>query len=152
MLRSDNNSGYCQTHYSYSPNDRANRKAHQIRYRSRAKELARNGRNMRDSTYKRYGLTAAQYYEMNDAQGGVCAICGGPPTSGLNRLSVDHCHKTNKVRGLLCRECNSGLGHFKDDDKRILRAAEYLNRAKSLPYQQLHPGDNKANDNSRQKA
>jgi hypothetical protein len=52
----------------------------------------------------RQGLTIAQYDELLEAQGGVCAICGRPPKN--RRLAVDHNHKTGKIRGLLCWVCN----------------------------------------------
>lgn len=55
------------------------------------------------------------------AQNGRCAIC---PRRG--RLCVDHCHRQNHLRGLLCRRCNLGLGHFGDSAERLLRAALYL--------------------------
>jgi hypothetical protein len=59
-----------------------------------------------------------------------CQICG--VTTGLGtmsykgRLHIDHCHKTGKVRGLLCGNCNVGLGHFKDSVELLQQAAEYL--------------------------
>ncbi|MFE5535310.1 endonuclease VII domain-containing protein [Streptomyces sp. NPDC056492] len=54
-------------------------------------------------------------------QGGLCCLC-------LRALAVhvDHCHKTGRVRGVLCFNCNTGLGLLKDSPDRILRAAEYL--------------------------
>jgi hypothetical protein len=79
-----------------------------------------------------YGLSLEEYDEMVERQGGVCAICGKPETaqdvnSGTNRrLSVDHCHKTNEVRGLLCSKCNTGLGLFKDDITSLRSAINYL--------------------------
>src|SRR5690242_1736563 len=66
-----------------------------------------------------YGLSPDQYREMLEAQGHVCAICGGSDTP---RLSVDHCHQTERVRGLLCRRCNTGLGFFYDDPDLMSRA------------------------------
>jgi hypothetical protein len=51
-----------------------------------------------------------------------CTICG----EITNKLSVDHCHKTNKVRGILCQECNLGLGKFKDDPELLEFARIYL--------------------------
>ncbi len=72
-----------------------------------------------------FGLTLESWTAMLDAQGGVCAICGGVERRG-HALSVDHCHATNRVRGLLCGDCNRGLGMYRDRDDLLLRAAEYL--------------------------
>lgn len=87
--------------------------------------------SMRGYALKRdYGLTLAEYMQMRDAQGGVCAICGEPETILKNgqpaMLAVDHCHGSGKVRGLLCMNCNLGLGYFKDDAGRLERAIAYL--------------------------
>lgn len=68
-----------------------------------------------------YNLTAEQYENLEKSQDGGCAICGG-----LARLNIDHCHKTGNVRGLLCSNCNRGLGMFADDKSRLLNAIEYL--------------------------
>lgn len=77
-----------------------------------------------------HGITLVQYNALLDAQTGVCAICSQPsqPLSNgkVYRLSVDHCHKTNVVRGLLCNNCNSGLGYFGDDPARLEQARLYL--------------------------
>ena len=61
----------------------------------------------------RYGITLEQYDLMLAAQAGVCSICGNPPKD--KRLDIDHCHDTNIIRGLLCNNCNRGLGHFKNN-------------------------------------
>lgn len=74
----------------------------------------------------KYGLTLDRYKEMLATQDGVCAICKRPATEG-KRLSVDHCHTTLKNRGLLCSECNFGLGKFQDNPAVLYRAIEYLN-------------------------
>lgn len=47
-------------------------------------------------------------------------------------LFVDHCHDKKKVRGMLCNNCNTGLGYFKDDTTRLQRAIDYLN-GKTIP-------------------
>lgn len=81
---------------------------------------------------RKFGMTKADYDAMLEAQGGGCAICG--TTEGLvhrgrvQRLPIDHCHKTEKVRGVLCTNCNNGLGRFKDDPALLRRAADYLER------------------------
>lgn len=72
-----------------------------------------------------YGIDRTEYGHMLTLQGGVCAICGETCVSG-NALAVDHDHKTGEVRGLLCANCNRGLGLFKDDPERIRKAIEYL--------------------------
>jgi len=66
---------------------------------------------------------------MVEAQGNRCAICNSPPIDSRVEdpvLSIDHCHATGRVRGLLCAPCNHGLGHFNDDPRRVLLAARYL--------------------------
>lgn len=58
---------------------------------------------------------------MVERQAGCCAICGQP-----SKLVVDHCHASGEVRGLLCDDCNVGLGRYDDDPERLLAAAAYL--------------------------
>jgi hypothetical protein len=70
---------------------------------------------------KRYALTSAAYDALLRDQGGRCAIC-----AAANPGCVDHCHATGRVRGLLCRSCNIGLGNFRDDVERLRAAARYL--------------------------
>lgn len=68
--------------------------------------------------------------ELRQVQDGKCAICGVDERDApRSRLAVDHDHITHAVRGLLCNNCNCGLGHFKDDEKRLLAAIEYLARS-----------------------
>lgn len=78
---------------------------------------------------KRYGLTQDQYDAILKSQGGRCAICHGKDVHGRGNehgFAVDHCHKTNIVRGLLCHKCNRGLGLFCDDAERLKEAVKYL--------------------------
>jgi len=82
-----------------------------------------------------YGITWEDYCGMLDAQGGVCAICKDPDSGNIRtsgKLFVDHCHSTNKVRGLLCSRCNHGLGHFRDDLQLLVNAMSYLQTHNSL--------------------
>lgn len=74
---------------------------------------------------KRYGLTSSDYIKMFDEQDGKCKICLGSCSSG-HFLSVDHCHKTGKVRGLLCKKCNSALGMLNDNIEYFESAIRYL--------------------------
>ncbi|MEU8683182.1 endonuclease VII domain-containing protein [Streptomyces sp. NPDC048611] len=73
----------------------------------------------------KYGLDPGDYDRLYALQNGVCAICQRA-TGKTRRLSVDHDHETGLVRGLLCRPCNSMLGHGRDDPKFFGRAATYL--------------------------
>ena len=70
----------------------------------------------------KYGLSVEKYNAMLDAQEGVCLICGGINKGKLEGvpLGVDHDHKTNKIRGLLCSPCNSKLGWFEDNREALL--------------------------------
>lgn len=79
-----------------------------------------------------YGVDQARFDQMMEEQGGLCAICARAPRSWHGRLVVDHCHETNIVRGLLCDDCNVGLGRLGDGDVSRLRAAlDYIERAYS---------------------
>ena len=72
-----------------------------------------------------FGITIEKYEEMLKNQNGVCKICNNPEKKGKN-LAVDHCHKTSIIRGLLCSNCNTGLGKFEDDVERLKNAINYL--------------------------
>lgn len=72
-----------------------------------------------------YGLALDGYDRLYLAQGGRCYICRRA-TGKTRRLAVDHDHKTGKVRGLLCKSCNTMLGHARDDPMMFFRAASYL--------------------------
>lgn len=76
---------------------------------------------------KTYGITITEYDRMLKEQKGVCWICHRPPKK--RALAVDHDHKTGQVRGLLCSNCNYGMGrYFKENAEHLRRAAEYLER------------------------
>lgn len=75
----------------------------------------------------RYGIGRADYDRMLTEQDGRCGICRTDEPGSRNSVwPVDHCHTTNKVRGLLCHRCNMALGYFKDDPVRIAAALAYL--------------------------
>ncbi|MFD9637263.1 endonuclease VII domain-containing protein [Streptomyces violascens] len=95
--------------------------AYQRENRERATELQRAWR-FKNS----YGITLHDYDRLLLEQGGVCAICQGPSGSASTRLHVDHCHVTGRVRGLLCRPCNKGIGAFRDRSGAIRSAISYL--------------------------
>lgn len=81
---------------------------------------------------KKFNISLEFYYSLLEAQGEVCVLCKQretkiDPRSGLPfALAVDHCHKTGKVRGLLCMKCNRGLGLFEDNIDTLITAINYL--------------------------
>ncbi len=108
----------------YRDKNREQLKARHLKWYHAQKGRADGGQNNR-RLIRRYGITWREYEIMLAAQLGGCAVCGA--SSDRNkRLSVDHCHSTGKVRGLLCHRCNISLGLFKDDAARLRRAADYI--------------------------
>lgn len=81
------------------------------------------------SILSKYGITAAQYYEILEAQGGGCAVCGKTPAANKQRLAVDHNHKKDNcvIRGLLCKFDNSiVVAQHLDNPKRAAGLASYI--------------------------
>ena len=103
---------------------------------ARKNELRRGSERVRAynrmKQLERYGITVEQHDVMLTTQDGLCAICGQPPDPGgvraTSRLHTDHDHLTGRVRGLLCNNCNRGIGCFADDPARLRAAAEYIER------------------------
>ena len=111
-------------------------------FRSRCKECAKNEykayveRNREQylisqsfsQLKKIYGITKEEYENKLKSQNNKCAICSAetPQQKNIKRFSVDHCHKTTQVRGLLCSPCNKGLGCFFDNISILEKAVEYL--------------------------
>ena len=86
----------------------------------------------RVTNLKKFGLSNESYNSMVEQQKNLCAICKKPETfvhsrtKEIARLAVDHCHTTGRTRKLLCKNCNTGLGSFKDDPSILMSAAQYL--------------------------
>lgn len=78
----------------------------------------------------RYGISVADYDALLASQGGACAICDASPVLP----SVDHDHGSGRVRGILCRNHNAGLGMFGDDPALLRTAARYLEDADGRTY------------------
>lgn len=86
----------------------------------------KNPQKVRDMRYKRmYGVSSEFVDQMIKDQDYSCAICRETLDMGKH-THIDHCHSTNKVRGVLCNLCNTGLGKFKDDPKLLNHAINYL--------------------------
>lgn len=82
-----------------------------------------------DHLRREYGVTLDEWYGLVKAQGGRCAIC----LVEADEFDFDHCHLTKRLRGLICKTCNRGLGQFKDSPVALERAAAYLREQGDLP-------------------
>jgi hypothetical protein len=90
-----------------------------LRLKSRAGILRRN-----------YNITIDQYNQMLKDQNECCAICHKHKSLFKKNLAVDHCHKTSKVRGLLCTLCNQSLGSLNEDVNVINNMIKYIEKHK----------------------
>lgn len=96
---------------------------------SRKVQMRANGPKHRfASRLKKYGITEERYYELQTLQRNRCQICRRDENGGRGRWHIDHCHKTGKVRGLLCSNCNVGLALMGESADQLRRAADYLER------------------------
>ena len=98
-----------------------------------ANETSRKEKDADTRYKKKYGIDTETVCGMLESQGG-CAICGKRlevrSKSIESRAVVDHCHDTGRVRGILCNNCNTGIGHLKDDPDIVKSALDYLIRHK----------------------
>ena len=109
-------------------------RAHPKQWAGSKLHYQKNKARMNQQNYERkiqlkFGITFDAYTKMLVDQNGVCAICF-TSNWGHNRKrpAVDHDHKTGKVRGLLCTQCNLALGYFEDNPERFISASQYLKR------------------------
>lgn len=104
--------------------------------REQLKEYARNRRKncaikiseiqRKCDLKRRFGITLDEYNKMLSIQSGKCAICNRDASIFKRRLSVDHDHKTGRIRGLLCLNCNIKLGHFESCLPLINKLKKYI--------------------------
>lgn len=87
------------------------------------RHICRDCRNTHRRVIRRY---EKHYYVLSEEQNNCCAICGKSEKDNGQRLAIDHNHTTHQVRALLCRNCNTGLGAFKDNFSLLESAVEYL--------------------------
>lgn len=141
-LWKNNRSGYCSACYE---KNRPRRKKGSAEWLATKEQKSRYYQSRADewheyTTKRRYGLTAQQYQKMLEGQEYRCAICRRHRDEFPKNFSVDHDHnccpvnrRNDKtcgmcVRGLLCVNCNQGLGSFRDEEKLLLAAIKYLNK------------------------
>lgn len=115
---------------------RIGKKAYMQQYReaSRAKiscaERAWRARNpaiiKRINAVCKYKITVEEYERLMNTR--ICEICGGPPSGKDKYLSIDHNHETGRVRGMLCRKCNSALGLSGDSTEILEKMIAYLRK------------------------
>jgi hypothetical protein len=124
--RDNNKEKRKQAWKKYSETHKEQIKLKNLRYKKRQKDL---------DLQSTFGITLDQYNQMLKDQNGVCVICKNPENEvekgkQQRTLSVDHNHKTGKVRGLLCGKCNKGIGLFKDNIYLLQSAIDYLKKEK----------------------
>jgi len=84
-------------------------------------------RKLASDLNRRYNISVAVYEALMEGVGRRCMICKSiEGDGGISTLHIDHSHKTGKIRGVLCRFCNNGIGNFKDEPELLRRSAEYL--------------------------
>jgi hypothetical protein len=115
----------CRTHHV--------RKSYESRKKKYDTPAKRYAYARKEMLRKKYGLTVEQYMAMAEAQSHVCKICRQPETEKYGAVHVGHDHQTRTVRGLLCGQCNTGLGKFRDDPALLRAAIDYLERNHRLP-------------------
>jgi hypothetical protein len=101
------------------------RKEVRLRYSKANREKLREYERNYD-LLKNYGISRSRYLLMRKKQGDKCLICEVPQSECEREFNVDHDHKTGNIRGLLCCNCNIGIGNLHDDAKLLTRAIEYL--------------------------
>lgn len=99
-----------------------------VEYRRAYYSLPENKKRLNLKRIEReFGISIESYLKLEKKQNGLCAICGENELSKRNKnLSLDHCHITNKIRGLLCTNCNRAIGLLKDDVFILKKAIKYL--------------------------
>ena len=101
--------------------DKKYNRTNRIRMRQRYPNKKRS-----DTLWEKFSLTVDEYDKMLENQQGKCAICRCDRKIQKRNFAVDHCHATGKIRGILCGNCNAGLGFFKDNPQSLTNALTYL--------------------------
>lgn len=99
-------------------------------------------RQLERAQIRKYGISNIDFWNIVAVQGNKCKACERPFDGSRKLMHIDHCHKTKKVRGILCRWCNNSLGLLKEDPKLIRALAVYAET-----YCTINPGDTNEEDN-----
>lgn len=113
---------YHQEYYQQNK-EKIRKKVKQYRTANKAKA---NHTHWKGLIKRLYGVSADDYSRLFEEQHGCCAICGKHQSKLKKRLGVDHNHKTKEVRGLLCANCNAGIGYFQDSTDLLSKTIKYL--------------------------
>lgn len=87
-------------------------------------------RDKKNNLTKKFNITLDEFEKLRASQNNGCAICSKIRSSSKKDLCVDHCHQTGKIRGLLCDNCNRGIGLLRDSIPLLLKAITYLENSK----------------------
>ena len=115
----------CKKCHQTACKDYESRNPH-IRKKCEKNYAARHPDKIYSKRLKHLGVNYELYMQMFAEQQGTCKICKKPQHG--KKLAVDHCHRTGKIRGLLCEKCNQGLGMFKDNEQLLIEAIRYLEK------------------------
>jgi Recombination endonuclease VII len=96
-----------------------------------AEQRKKSGVARKATLKNKYGITVETWKQLVNEQNGACLICSFRPENPTS-LHIDHNHLTGEVRGLLCNNCNVGLGYFSDNPDRLIKASMYLQLCSSL--------------------
>ena len=122
--REKNKEKATEYHKDYRTENKAKLKAYEKDYREKNKD------KKKEYKWRLKGIdptfTLEDYNELLEKQNFCCAICGQHQSELTKALAVDHDHETGKVRGLLCFNCNSGLGALGDNVEGLLKALDYI--------------------------
>lgn len=107
-------------------------------YNENKEEISRTRKELyhNDPSYRmnrrciKYKITTEEFNKFKEDQKNCCAICKKHNDDCYKGLFIDHCHETKKVRGLLCAECNLGIGYFKENLELLDKAKEYIVKTK----------------------
>ena len=123
-------------------NNKEEQLEHKKKYYQNNKEeiKKKNARHYRDNIdqhrdyhlKRKFGIGLNEYNLLLESQDYGCVICGTKKPGGRGNFHVDHCHKTGRVRGLLCHHCNVSLGGFRDDPTLLYNAIDYLINKKDI--------------------